>query len=56
VTGITDGAARRAYLFIHDRGVGNGDRVMTRTSDHAGVLVYSLLVTLLVLATIYLPA
>jgi hypothetical protein len=29
---------------------------MTGTSDHAGVLVYSLLVTLLVLATIYVPA
>ena len=29
---------------------------MTQTSDHAGMLVYSLLVTLLVLATIYVPA
>jgi hypothetical protein len=29
---------------------------MTQSSDHAGVLVYSLLVTLLVLATIYVPA
>jgi hypothetical protein len=29
---------------------------MTQTSDQAGVLVYSLLVTLLVLATIYVPA
>lgn len=29
---------------------------MTGTSDPAGVLVYSLLVTLLVLATIYVPA
>jgi hypothetical protein len=29
---------------------------MTRTTDQAGVLVYSLLITLLVLATIYVPA
>lgn len=29
---------------------------MTQSSDHAGVLVYSVLVTLLVLATIYVPA
>jgi hypothetical protein len=29
---------------------------MTRTTDHAGVLVYSVLITLLVLATIYVPA
>jgi hypothetical protein len=56
VTGITDGAARRVYPFVHDRGVGIGDRVMTRTTDQAGVLVYSLLITLLVLATIYVPA
>jgi hypothetical protein len=29
---------------------------MTRTTDQAGVLVYSVLITLLVLATIYVPA
>src|SRR5919201_5628575 len=50
---------RRATPVVplkHDTGAGKGDCVMTRTSDHTGVLVYSLLVTLLVLATIYVPA
>jgi hypothetical protein len=57
VTQITEDAALPRY--IPDRqmhSLGRGGYVMTWTSDSTGVLLYTILGTLLMLSSIYVPA
>jgi hypothetical protein len=54
VTQITDG--RGAASYIDDNRHTRWEHVMTWTSDRAGVVFYTVLGTLIVLSSIYIPA
>ena len=56
VTRITDGAALPLYCLAPDRYWKDEGYVMTWTSDRTGVLLYTIIGTLFVLSSIYLPA
>ena len=57
VTQITDGRGAASYIGDNrTHTLEEGEHVMTWTSDRAGVVLYTVLGTLIVLSSIYIPA